>query len=145
MPTYVCSTAAGRLTPAQRAEIAKSITTIHSEEGRAPQYFVQILFNEVQSDSHFIGGKQATEGLIWIRADIRSGRTDEQKKAIMERIASDISASASISREDVWVYISDIPATGVLEFGQVLPHPGQEDAWFASMPTSLQTRLKSLS
>ena len=85
MPTYVCTTAAGRLTPAQRAEIPKAITTIHAEEGVAPRYFVQVLFSEVRPDSHFIGGKPAPEGLIWIRADIRSGRTNEQKKAIMER------------------------------------------------------------
>ena len=144
MPTDVCTTAAGRLTPAQRAEIAKAITTIHAEEGVAPRYFVQVLFSEVRPDSHFIGGKPAPEGLIWIRADIRSGRTNEQKKAIMERIATDISVSAKVGREDVWVYISDIPATGVLEFGHVLPTPGQEDAWFASMPEALQSRLKSL-
>jgi phenylpyruvate tautomerase PptA (4-oxalocrotonate tautomerase family) len=145
MPTYVCSTAAGRLTAAQRAQIAEAITTIHAEEGMAPRYFVQVLFNEVQRESHFIGGKPAPEGLIWIRADIRSGRTDGQKKAIMERIADDISALAKVRREDVWVYISDIPATGVLEFGHVLPSPGNEAEWFASMPAALQARLKNLS
>jgi phenylpyruvate tautomerase PptA (4-oxalocrotonate tautomerase family) len=145
MPTYVCSTAAGRLSAAQRAEIAESITTIHAQEGRAPRYFVQVLFNEIQPASHFIGGKPAPEGLIWIRADIRSGRTDAQKKAIMERIADDISATAKIGREDVWVYISDIPAAGVLEFGHVLPPPGQEDAWFARLPDALRARLQALS
>lgn len=145
MPTYVCSTAAGRLTAAQRAEIAGAITNIHAEEGKAPRYFVQVLFHEIQPASHFIGGQPAPEGLIWVRADIRSGRTDGQKKAIMERIAGEISTTAKVGKEDVWVYISDIPATGVLEFGHVLPPPGQEAAWFASMPTALQQRLKSLS
>ena len=144
MPTYVCTTASGRLDAAQRAGIAKAITNIHAEEGVAPRYFVQVIFNDLQPDSHFIGGQPAPEGLVWVRADIRSGRTDEQKKAIMERIAADISATAKISREDVWVYISDIPATGVLEFGQVLPPPGGEAAWFESMPAALQKRLKSL-
>src|ERR1700754_2620207 len=134
MPTYVCSAAAGRLTPAQRVAIAESITTIHAEEGRAPRYFVQVIFNEIQQQGHFIGGIAAPEGLIWVRADIRSGRTDVQKKAIMERIADDISATAKAERENVWVYISDIPATGVLEFGHVLPPPGEEDKWFASLP-----------
>ena len=145
MPTYVCTGAAGRLNATQRSDIAKAITSIHSEEGVAPRYFVQVLFNEVGPDSHFIGGQPAPPGLIWVRADIRSGRTDAQKKAIMERVAAEVSASAKISREDVWVYISDIPATGVLEFGQVLPPPGQEQAWFDSMPETLQKRLKALS
>ncbi|MCX7307717.1 MAG: tautomerase family protein [Afipia sp.] len=145
MPTYVCSTAAGRFSPAQRAAIAESITAIHAEEGRAPRYFVQVLFNEVQPKGHFIGGTLAPEGLVWVRADIRSGRTDGQKKAIMERIANDISAVAKVERENVWVYISDIPATGVLEFGHVLPPPGQEEGWFASMPKALKERLQTLS
>lgn len=145
MPTYVCSAAAGRLSSVQRAAIAESITRIHSEEGRAPRYFVQVLFNDVNPASHYIGGAPAPEGLIWIRADIRSGRSDGQKKAIMERIAADISKIAHVEPEDVWVYISDIPATSVLEFGHVLPSPGQEDAWFASLPGALQARLKLLS
>lgn len=145
MPTYVCSTAAGRLTPKQRTEIAATITAIHAEEGAAPRYFVQVMFNDILPVSHFIGGQPAPEGLIWIRADIRSGRTDGQKKAIMERIAHHVSNIADVERENVWVYISDIPAEGVLEFGQVLPPPGQEDKWFASMPEPLQVRLKTLS
>lgn len=145
MPTYACWTAAGRLTPAQRTDIAKAITTIHAEEGPAPRYFIQVLFNDVPPASHFIGGLAAPEGLIWVRADIWSGRTDEQKKAIMERIADDLSTIAKVGREGVWVYIADIPATGVLEFGQVLPPPGGEDAWFAKLPPTLQARLKTLS
>ncbi len=66
----------------------KAIITIHAEEGRAPRHFVQVLFNEVQPNSHFIGGSSAIKGHIWIRADIRSGRTDKQKKGIVERIAT---------------------------------------------------------
>ena len=137
----------GRRTAHPRA--ARGDRRIHNDHpcrGRArARYFAQVLFNEVQPESHFIGGKLASEGLIWIRADIRSGRTDGQKKAIMERIANDISATAKVGREDVWVYISDIPATGIFEFDQVLPPPGQEDAWFASLPDALRARLNTLS
>ena len=145
MPTYVCSTSAERLTAAQKAEIAATITTIHAEEGKAPRYFVQVVFNDVQPNGHYVGGKPAPEGLIWVRGDIRSGRTDGQKRAIMERIAQDVSRIADVGPEEVWVYLADIPATGVLEFGHVLPATGQEAEWFASMPGDLQDRLKALS
>ncbi|MEO4002075.1 tautomerase family protein [Mesorhizobium sp. CAU 1732] len=145
MPTYICWTAAGLLSSEKRAQIAEAITTIHAEEGRAPLYFVQVLFNDVQPASHFVGGQPAADGHIWIRADIRSGRTDEQKKAILERIATEVSTVAKVGREDVWVYISDISAAGVLEFGHVLPQPGEEDAWFAKLPKALRERLKALS
>ena len=145
MPTYVCSAVSGRLNSDQRTQIAQAITAIHAEEGVAPRYYFQVLFNDIARDSHFIGGEPAPDGALWIRADIRSGRTDAQKKAIMERIATQISATAEVSREDVWVYISDIPAIGVLEFGQVLPPPGQERAWFEKLPEGLQARLTAFS
>lgn len=144
MPTYVCWTTAGSLNDQQRARIAESITAIHAQEGRAPRYFVQVVFNELQPNSHFVGGLPAFSGQIWIRADIRSGRSDDQKRAILNRIAADVSTIAGVASTEVWVYISDIPAAGVLEFGQVLPQPGQEEEWFAQLPDTLKKRLSAL-
>ncbi|MDR6955920.1 phenylpyruvate tautomerase PptA (4-oxalocrotonate tautomerase family) [Ancylobacter sp. 3268] len=88
---------------------------------------------------------QIAKAITTIHADIRSGRSEEQKKAILERIATKFSAITRGAREDVWVYLSDIAAEGVLEFGQVLPQTGQEEVWFAKLPTALQERLKALS
>ena len=76
MPSYTCSAAAGRLTPAQKVEIVQSITAIHHEE--------------------------------------------------------------------VWVYLSDIPAHNIAEYGRVLPAPGGESAWFATLPAALRERLGSV-
>lgn len=143
MPTYVCWTRAGQLSPDQRRRIAKSITEIHHEVGRAPRYFVQVIFNELQPHSHFVAGEEAEPSHIWIRADIRSGRTQEQKSQLMTRIADDVCAIAGAPRENIWVYISDIPGTSVMEFGHILPPPGEETAWFARLPPDLQDKLRS--
>jgi phenylpyruvate tautomerase PptA (4-oxalocrotonate tautomerase family) len=43
MPIYQCSTAAGMLTSAMRAEIAAAITDAHVEATGAPRVFVQVL------------------------------------------------------------------------------------------------------
>lgn len=59
MPTYAFWTRAGRLTPDQRRLIAKSITETHHDVARAPRYFVQVVFNELQPHSHFIAGEEA--------------------------------------------------------------------------------------
>lgn len=144
MPTYVCWSRAGLLSDEQRRRIAKSMTDIHHEVGRAPRYFVQVIFNDLAPGAHFIGGQAATDGHVWIRADIRAGRTEEQKHALLNRIADEVSAIAGTSREDIWVYISDIPGPSVLEFGHALPQPGEEEAWFARLPPELQQRLRSL-
>jgi hypothetical protein len=46
-----------------------------------------------------------------------------------------------ISEQMVWVYISDTPAHGLLEFGNVLPEPGGEALWLASQPADLREKL----
>lgn len=144
MPTYVCWTQAGQLSTEQRAQIARSITDAHHDLALAPRYFVQVIFSDVSAGSHFIGGHEALPGHLWIRADIRAGRTQVQKERLLNRIADETAQIAGISKEKVWVYISDIPGPSVLEFGHVLPPPGGEEEWFAKLPAELQDRLKSL-
>jgi hypothetical protein len=47
-------------------------------------------------------------------------------------------------KEEVWVYLSDIPAHNIAEYGRVLPVPGAENAWFATLPATLRERLEPL-
>lgn len=110
--------------------------------GRAPRYFVQVIFNELQSSSHYIAGAEAEINHIWIRADIRTGRTPEQKGQLMTRIADEVCAISGASRENIWIYVSDIPGSSVMEFGHILPQPGEEDAWFDKLPLDLQKKLR---
>ena len=144
MPTYVCAAAAGRLTSDQKAEIVRSITAIHHEETGAPRYLVQVIFYDVAPGSHYIAGRPAPADQIWIRGDIRGGRTEEQKSRMLSRILQEVSRIGEIAKEEVWVYLSDIPAHNIAEYGRVLPVPGAEDAWFATLPASLRERLEPL-
>jgi phenylpyruvate tautomerase PptA (4-oxalocrotonate tautomerase family) len=144
MPTYVCWSRAGQLSPEQRQRIATAITTVHHEAAKAPRYFVQVIFNDIVPDAHFISGKPAPDTQIWIRADIRAGRTQEQKDALLTRIAADVSEISGAPISDIWVYICDIPGSNILEFGHILPPPGEEDAWFDKLPPALQQRLRAL-
>jgi phenylpyruvate tautomerase PptA (4-oxalocrotonate tautomerase family) len=144
MPTYVCSTAAGRLTPTQKTDIVRCITTVHHEETDAPRYLVQVIFYEIASGNHYIAGELARADQIWIRGDLRSGRTEEQKGKILRRILQGVAKSAAAAEEAVWVYLSDIPATNISEYGRILPLPGNEDAWFAALSDPLKTRLGPL-
>jgi len=141
MPTYAFTTAK-ELTQAQRAKLVESVTTIHQVEAAAPRYFVQVVFNKVEPGSIFIGGEPAPADHIWVRADIRSGRSNEQKAKILRRIMRETGEILGISEQAVWVYVSDIPAQGVLEFGNVLPEPGGEEKWLASLPSELREKLR---
>ena len=138
MPTYVCSAATGRLTSDQRAEIVRRITAIHHEETGAPRYLVQVIFHDVAPGNHYVAGRPAPADQIWIRADIRGGRTDEQKSQMLRRIMQDVGRASGGAEDAVWINLCDLPAANIAEYGRVLPPPGQEDAWFSSLPDAIR-------
>ena len=142
MPTYVFTSALD-LGLEVRAKIVESITSIHNVEAKAPRYFVQVIFNKIEPGSIYIGGEPASPEHIWVRADIRSGRTNEQKSRMLERIMRETGAILKISKEVIWVYICDVPADNIAEFGAILPQPGKEKAWLASLPEGLRKKLEN--
>lgn len=143
MPTYVCSVRPGLLDAGQKAEIAEAITRCHSEATGAPTYFVQVVVEEKAGAERYLGGKPANDQ-IWIRADIRAGRTVEQRSGLMLAIMRDVARIAGIDETKIWVYLCNLEPTDMVEYGHVLPQPGQEQAWFDALPDALQKHLVSL-
>ena len=144
MPTYTCWSKAGVVTIEARARIAAALTDIHFEVAAGPRYFVQVIFTELDSDSLFIAGRPMTTGHLWIRADIRAGRTEEQKTELLRRIVDDVSSITGIVGEHIWVYLNDVPGPNIAEYGRPLPNPGQEKQWFDNLPDQLQEQLTEL-
>ena len=105
---------------------------------------MQVVFYEVQPGSQYIGGESAPAGQMWIRGDIRSGRTEDVKRKMIERLLDDVCRVTDAAKKDVWVYISDIPASNIAEYGRVLPTPGQETDWLATFPEGLRNKLLAL-
>ncbi|GJE44991.1 tautomerase family protein [Methylobacterium soli] len=143
MPTYVCSVRPGLLDERQKAEIAEAITRRHHEVTGAPTYFVQIVIDEKATADRYLGGQLANDQ-IWIRADIRAGRTVEQRSGLMLAIMRDVSRIAGVDETTIWVYLCNLEATDMVEYGHVLPAPGQEQTWFDALPVKLQDHLVSL-
>jgi phenylpyruvate tautomerase PptA (4-oxalocrotonate tautomerase family) len=143
MPTYVCSVPAGSLDATQKNLIARAITRLHSENTGAPQFFVQVIIEGKKSVDRFLGGHLAASH-IWIRADIRSGRTEHQRGNLIAQIMKEVSQIAGISEESIWVYLCNLEPTDMLEYGHILPAPGNEKAWFEQLPQSLRHYLTSL-
>jgi phenylpyruvate tautomerase PptA (4-oxalocrotonate tautomerase family) len=81
MPTYLCYAAANQLTSEQKAAIAEAITSAHSDEVAAPRYLVQVIFHDLKPSDNYIGSKPASIQQIWIRADIRAGRTEFERQS----------------------------------------------------------------
>lgn len=144
MPTYTCWSERGTVPPETRAAVAGAITEIHHEVARAPRYFVQVVFTDLEPRTIYLAGHPVEAGHVWIRADIRAGRTDEQKREMLRRLTTEVGEILGVAPESVWVYLSDIPGPSVAEYGRPLPEPGQEDVWFAALPAELQERLKPI-
>lgn len=139
MPTYVCTTSTGRLNSTQKQEVVQRITQIHAKEGgNVPEYLVQVIFNEVAPGNWFINKREVPGDQVWIRGDIRMGRSDEQKRKMCERMTAEFSEVTSIDASYVWVYICDVEKAS--EFGSVLPKPGEEGKWVAGLGKEVRDR-----
>ena len=142
MPTYVCLVKAGLLDDEQKQRIASTITRLHSETTGAPTWLVQVVIDENEHRRRYLNGQPA-DHQIWIRADIRAGRTKEQRQRLMMGIVQAISEISGVEESAIWVYLCNLAPDDMVEYGQVLPLPGKEQEWFKALPTDLQRHLTS--
>lgn len=141
MPTYTCTTRPDLLTDAQRAAIARAVTLAHSAATGAPTSFAQVVFEE--RAHRFIGGEPA-DAQVMVRGDIRAGRTPATRTGLAQTIAREVADLAGVAPHEVWVYLNELAPGDMVEFGQVLPQPGDEAAWLAALPDDLRARLVAL-
>jgi phenylpyruvate tautomerase PptA (4-oxalocrotonate tautomerase family) len=142
VPTYVCTVRTGLLTDDQKNKLVSEITRLHSEETGAPATFVQVVIDEGSHRRRYLGGT-ATEDHIWIRADIREGRSKEQREKLMTGLRKSVSEIANVHETDVWIYLCNLAPDDMMEYGNILPPPGKEKEWMDALPEELRERLKA--
>lgn len=142
MPTYVVTVKPKLLSTMQKDRIARFITDTHSKITGAPGYFAQIIFID-EPCRRYVGG-QLADNQIWIRADIRAGRTPEQRSLLIEKLVSGIAEIASVPQTDIWIFLNNLEAGDMAEYGKLLSAPGKEQEWFESLPLDLQKRLSEI-
>ncbi|WNC94805.1 tautomerase family protein [Paraburkholderia sp. FT54] len=135
MPTYIVSAAANRLTQQMKQGIASRITESHSDATGAHGFFAQVIFQDIAEGNHFLGGSPLKADHIYVHGHIRAGRTPDQKRSLLDAIVSVIVAAAATERRYVWAYISELPPSQMVEYGNVLPEPGHETEWLDSLST----------
>jgi len=122
MPLYICGAPADELSAEKRQLIADEITRIHCELTGAPATFAHVVFDESKPDYSVFG-------------TIRAGRTDETKAAMRREMANAVAKTVGVTAADVGVVTVDVPASWVMEGGDLLPEPGEEEAWLAQHAT----------
>ncbi len=144
MPTYTCTIAQAQLSQTQKAAIARRITQIHSEVTGAPGSFAQVIFREVKPGNHFMGGAPLGHDTLFVHGHIRAGRTAEQKRALLTKMAAALGEAAGLAATGIWIYVAELPSAQMMEFGQVLPVPGGEAAWTEALPREVRAFMRSV-
>jgi 4-oxalocrotonate tautomerase family enzyme len=144
MPTYVVTAPEGRLSASQKQKLAARITDIHCTTTGAPAYFAQVIFTEVTEGNYFLGGKPLKQDNIFVHGEIRAGRDAMTKEKLILDIMAATAAIAETEDSHVQVYIVDVPARQIAEWGQILPNPGEEQAWDARIPDHVRRRMTAL-
>lgn len=145
MPTYTVTAPLGRLSPQQKQRLAADITRVHCTVTGAPAYFAQVIFHDVPEGNYFVGGKPL-EGPdhVFVHGQIRAGRDGATKERLLTELMAVAAAGADLPADHVQVYLLDVPARQIAEFGRILPLPGDEQAWWDSMPPAVQARMARL-
>src|SRR5262247_4082505 len=115
MPTYVCAVKAVLLNNQQKERIASAITRLHGETTGAPTWLVQVVIDE-----------------------------NDQRQRLMLGIVQAISEIAGVEESAIWVYLCNLAPDDMVEYGHVLPRPGEEQQWFEALPPELQRYLTSI-
>ena len=131
MPLYICNSKAGSVPQAAKEKIAADVTRIHCDVTDAPAKFVHVFFFE-DGPMPPLGDKSAM-----LYGQIRHGRTDAQKAQICEEMKASLAEHTGLAEEHLHTFTTDTPASWVMEGGDVLPEPGEEEAWLAAHEAKL--------
>ena len=145
MPTYTVAGFDGCLDAQKKAKIASAITRVHSETTGAPICFAQIIFKNYGPGDYFVGGAPLQDQQVFVHGQIRGGRTAEIKDALISQMLAAVSEAAELDCNKAWIYLVDIPARQMVEFGHVLPEPGDEPAWMAALPETDRKMMQNIS
>jgi phenylpyruvate tautomerase PptA (4-oxalocrotonate tautomerase family) len=133
VPTYIVAAAEGRLSTDLKQEIAAAITRAHSEATGAQAFFAQVVFHDIAAGNHFLAGQPTQSDHIFVRGEIRAGRSPQQKHKLLEKIVNAVVDKAGTPPRHVWVYLAELSPAQMVEFGRVLPEPGREAQWLEAM------------
>lgn len=144
MPTYTVTSIAERLSPAQKERVAAAITGIHCTVTGSRPYLVQVVFQDLPEGNVFVAGKHLKFDTIIIVGSIRSDRKREARKGLALEIMHSVAAIAETDRTAVQVYIADLPASQIAEWGRASAGPREDVAADAGAPPELLERIRLL-
>ena len=144
MPTYHCTSPAGLLDAGKKSAIAAEITRIHNAVTGAASFFAQVIYTDVAKGNHFIGGAPLASEQIFVHGFIRAGRSVPDRQRLVTEMVTAIADLSGLKKHLVWVYVTEIPARQMAEYGHILPEPGDEKVWLDGLPAEDRTYMHSV-
>ena len=71
------------------------------------------------------------------------GRPVHLKHRLAAKIVDDVAKVANVEKRHIWLYIDEMPANQMVEYGRFLPEPGQEIEWFNAIADDEKEFMKS--
>lgn len=136
MPTYTVTATTGALSADIRQRIATAITATHNSVTGAQSFFAQVIFVAIDPADWFMGGAPVAPDSVFVHGQIRGGRTASVKTALLTGLLDVTARCAGVLNSRVWVYLVELPAAHMAEYGHVLPEPGGEAQWLARLPSA---------
>ncbi|MEM9628765.1 MAG: hypothetical protein AAGA21_21215 [Pseudomonadota bacterium] len=130
MPIYMCNAVRDIIPETAKPKIAADITTIHCDVTGAPPTFVHAFFFE-DAPQQPLNGKS-----VFLFGNIRAGRTRVQMQTMINRMRQSIHTHAGVPLDEIIVDTTDVPASWVMEGGDLLPEPGDEKGWLKAYDTA---------
>ena len=119
MPYYQFTIPSDSPSVRHKAEIASAVTKVHESVTGAPARYVNVSFVDVPPGSIFVADRPVDQGrMVGL---IRSGRTDEQKAALLHGIADAWSALTGEPKDGFALFLQEAPGSQMMEYGEVLP------------------------
>jgi phenylpyruvate tautomerase PptA (4-oxalocrotonate tautomerase family) len=132
MPLYICAADRGAIPDGAKGQIAREVTRVHCEITGAPPTFVHCFFFEKGSPQialleHVF--RSSSDKPYVLFGNLRAGRTEQTKDRVIHDMCRGVAAILGIDRDAIDMATQDIPAKWVMEGGDLLPEPGEEEAW----------------
>ena len=124
MPVYQCYSRNGLLTESAKANIADEMTSMYCNFTGAPPSWVKVMFHEMPEGECFTGGKPESQSLIL--GINRYGRDLETRRAMLRQLLEIWTRNSGQPEADLWISVTEIDPTNVMEAGLFIPAPGHE-------------------
>lgn len=115
MPTYVVRARTETLIPGRRQRLAEQIAEVHHAVTGAPRTVVQVVVEDLRGRDHFIDGRVAATGSVYVHGHVHAGRDEATLAALAAGVREAVVATTGVVEDLVWVYLSEIPPERMIE------------------------------